>query len=165
MQYLTLKNYVKLCKEKDENTAINEHMLRTLFDSGVLKQRFLGNRRIIEREEIDYLFSILLKTDSSLPLHLRSIQEAGKELKGRGISEEQLRRLIKSEQIPSLLVGNRQYVALESINDEAVFHTQKLEKAIESTKQEYSYYLSNQLSNALGNQSKVSQVKRRRIVK
>lgn len=94
-------------------------MIRTLTQQKLVSSFSRGNRTVIEMDrfvkDMNGLFGFGER--DNLP-KIRSIHNAYTELRDAnpelGISEERIRFLVMKEKIPSVKIGNRSYVALET---------------------------------------------------
>ena len=119
MRVMTVKKLVQTIKAMDTNSAINENMLKALFDAKKVQSWQHGNRTVTD---VDILIRDLnrilgLNENTSIP-RLRSIHDAFFELRSSnpdlGVSEERIRFLISAHKLPCIRAGNRAYIALES---------------------------------------------------
>lgn len=119
MEIKTINRTVEKIKEKDERSALNGTMLRTMTKEKLIASHHIGNRTVFEMggfvNDINRLFGFGER--DTLP-RVRSIHDAFTELRVSnpelGISEERIRFLVKKEKIPSVRIGNRAYIALET---------------------------------------------------
>ena len=119
MKIKTINKAIEKIKEIDERSALNNTMLRSLTEQKLIESFRRGNRTVVEIGQFVKDMNILFGFNErdSLP-KVRSIHNAYTELKDLnpelGISEERIRFLVMKEKIPSLRIGNRAYIALET---------------------------------------------------
>ncbi len=119
MKILTLPQALKKIKELDPHTAINMTMLKRLIEEDRIPYGSRGTHIVIEiNSVISALNSILgIEETKEIPL-LRSIRMAAVELKQSEqyvhIGEDLIRKCVFDEKIPTISIGNRHYVALQS---------------------------------------------------
>lgn len=118
----TVPKLVKHYKTVDPNTAINASMLCTLVGDGRIRSARHGNRIVLNRNVVAEDISLLLNVNCDGMPHLRSIRSAvgEMELRSNGVGEERLRDWVKSGDIPSLHIGSWDYIALESLTNDAL---------------------------------------------
>ena len=119
MEIKTINRTIEEIKEIDERSAVNGTMLKTMAEKKIISSYHRGNRTVFEMGEfvmdMNRLFGFGER--DTLP-RVRSIHDAFTELRVSntelGISEERIRFLVKKEKIPSVRIGKRAYVALET---------------------------------------------------
>lgn len=118
MRIKTVKGIVDGIKKVDSESAINQGIIRLLFEQGELKSFSRGNRIVSDMDQVVEDLNRIYNIDEkdSIP-RIRSIRNAFGELRTLrpelGISEEGIRFLVTMDYIPHIDIGNRSYVALE----------------------------------------------------
>ena len=119
MQIMTTNKLAGAIRAQDKNTAINENMLRALFDKKKVRSWKHGNRTVCEIGTlIESINKLLGLKEIAVMARVRSIHDAFTELRETnpelGISEERIRFLVSINKLSHIKVGNRAYIALES---------------------------------------------------
>ncbi|MBQ3013933.1 MAG: hypothetical protein IJD75_02185 [Clostridia bacterium] len=122
MRIRTIPKTVKEIRLVDPSSAIGESFLTALAESKQLPHTYHGNRRVTDADAIVSTLNRLFGLDGSGTLpHVRSIREAAAELKKRdvniGVGEKLIRSAVKDGRIPSIRVGNREYIAMQSFDE------------------------------------------------
>ena len=122
MRIRTIPKTVKEIRLVDPSSAIGESFLTALAESKQLPHTYHGNRRVTDADAIVSTLNRLFGLDGSGTLpHVRSIREATKELKQKhpqmGVGEKHIRHAVKDGRIPSIRIGNREYIALQSFDE------------------------------------------------
>lgn len=118
MRIKTLPQIVKIIKNYDPGTAVNESMLVALIASGSLPYSKRGNRTVADLDVVvPFLNHMLGLENAQQAPHIRTIRSAICEVKQKfpdlGIGEKQIRTAIKNEQLDVIRIGNRAYIAME----------------------------------------------------
>lgn len=122
MQIKTLPRIVKDIRAADPSSAVSESLLSALINSGDIPCTYHGNRLVADAESVVPALNRLLGLDENggLP-QIRSIREAATELKQSrpemGIGEKLIRNAVKDGRIPSIRIGNRDYIAMQSFDE------------------------------------------------
>lgn len=122
MRIKTIPSIVTEIKTLDPFSAVGESFLTALAESKQLPHTYHGNRLVTDAEAIAPTLNRLLgfEGNGNLP-HIRTIREAAAELKQSrpmvGIGEKLIRRAVKDGQIPSIRIGNREYIAMQSFDE------------------------------------------------
>ncbi len=119
MKLMPAEKLTQAIKALDPGSAVNKTMLKRLFEENILPSWRHGNRTVCD---VDILIERLNKkfklSEKNVVPRIRSIHDAMLEIrKGNhclGISEETIRSAVKKDKLPSIKVGNRIYIALES---------------------------------------------------
>ena len=119
MQIMTTNKLAGAIRAQDKNTAINENMLRVLFEKKEVRSWKHGNRTVCEFGIlIEGINQLLGLKETEVMARVRSIHDAFTELRETnpelGISEERIRFLVSAGKLSHIKVGNRAYIALES---------------------------------------------------
>lgn len=122
MRIKTVNELCSALKGVDYHTAVNPHMLRSLFSDDKLKFAKRGNRTVADMDqvirELNQLFNL---GQRDIVPRIRSIHEAYMEVKvlqpELGISESRIRFLVDRDLLPHITVGNRVYIALDSFEE------------------------------------------------
>ena len=122
MRIRTIPKTVKEIRLVDPSSAIGESFLTALAESKQLPHTYHGNRRVTDADAIAPTLNSLFGLDESCTLpHVRSIREAAAELKKRdvniGVGEKLIRSAVKDGRIPSIRIGNREYIAMQSFDE------------------------------------------------
>lgn len=122
MRIQTLPKIVKIIKEIDPNTAINESMLIDLIEQGKIPYDKKGNRTVSDMDMIIPILNEQLGLDDTEKTpSIRTVRAAMTELKQKfpdiGIGEKQVRTAIENNQIDYIQIGNRTYIAMEFFNE------------------------------------------------
>ena len=122
MRIKTIPSIVTEIKTLDPSSAVGESFLMALAESKQLPHTYHGNRLVADAEAIAPTLNSLLDLEGNgnLP-HIRTIREAAAELKRSrtsiGIGEKRIRSAVKDGQIPSIRIGNREYIAMQSFDE------------------------------------------------
>lgn len=119
MKLMPAEKLAQEIKALDSSSAVNKTMLQRLFKDDILPSWKHGNRTVCD---IDILIERLNQkfklSEKNVVPRIRSIHEAMLEIRKEnpclGISEETIRSAVKKDKLPSIKVGNRIYIALES---------------------------------------------------
>ena len=119
MRIKTTRAIVDEIRMIDGSSAVNQGMLTTLFETKQLKYYYRGNRVVADFDHvIEGMNKIYNLNEKDVMPRIRSIHNAFRELRelgiDTGISEERIRFLVEKKKLPSIEVGNRSYIALES---------------------------------------------------
>ena len=118
LRFKTINEVVKVFRQQDPDTAFNRYFLLRLLNDGKIPFEKHGNRAVCDYD------NLLMKLNNMLGLgpfarflRLRSIEKAVLELKKQGseigIGEDRLRELISVGMVPTVQIGNRNYLAME----------------------------------------------------
>ena len=118
MRLLTVNQIVERLRSGDEATAVNANMLRRLLAEHPIQCYQRGSRVVVEFEEV---YQLLRQLVGLMPpvrsMRIRTIRDACAFLQEKkpdlGLSEDRIRVLVQRGIIPSIVVGNRHYIALE----------------------------------------------------
>lgn len=119
MRVRTLNQIVKEIQEIDPNTAINKYMLLALIKDRKIPHGNHGNRTVMDFDAVAPSFNELLnfKKGGAIP-QIRTIRAAISELREKhpelGLGEERIRTCVQEGRISSIVIGNRQYIAMQS---------------------------------------------------
>lgn len=134
MRLLSIPNTVREIQRIDPDTAVTETMLRELIESKRIECILLSVHKKIDIDRLGIDLNNLLGLPGSSMPQIRSIQNTYRELTKRamGISSGCIRENVKSGVIPSIHIGNRDYVALDYFESQenvyALFdHTTRLD--------------------------------------
>ena len=122
MRIKTLPQIVKVAKELDPDTALNESMLAELMVSGNLPYVKHGNRTVSDMDMVIPCLNRMLglNADTSLP-RLRTIRGAVRELRQcrseLGIGEDHIREAVNDGRMNCIRIGNRAYIAMEFFDE------------------------------------------------
>lgn len=122
MRIKTIPSIVTEIKTFDPSSAVGESFLMALAESKKLPHTYHGNRLVADAEAIAPTLNCLLgfEENGNLP-HIRTIREAAAELKQSrpmiGIGEKLIRSAVKDGRIPSIRIGNREYIAMQSFGE------------------------------------------------
>ena len=122
MRIKTIPSIVTEIKTLDPSSAVGESFLMALAESKQLPHTYHGNRLVADAEAIAPTLNSLLDLEGNgnLP-HIRTIREAAAELKRSrtsiGIGEKLIRSAVKDGRIPSIRIGNREYIAMQSFDE------------------------------------------------
>lgn len=122
MRIKTIPSIVTEIKTLDPSSAVGESFLVALAESKQLSHTYHGNRLVADAEAIAPTLNRLLgfEGNGNLP-HIRTIREAAAELKQNrpmmGIGEKLIRSAVKDGRIPSIRIGNREYIAMQSFDE------------------------------------------------
>lgn len=122
MRIKTIPSIVTEIRALDPSSAVGESFLAALAESKQLPHTYHGNRLVADAEAIAPTLNRLLGFDGNgnLP-HIRTIREAAVELKQSrpmiGIGEKLIRNAVKDGRIPSIRIGNREYIAMQSFDE------------------------------------------------
>lgn len=119
MKLMPVEKLAQAIKALDAGSAVNKTMLKRLFKDDILPSWKHGNRTVCDVDIlIESLNKILKLSEKNVVPRIRSINEAIVEIRKEnpclGISEETIRSGVKKDKLPSIKVGNRFYIALES---------------------------------------------------
>lgn len=122
MQIKTLPRIVKDIRTADPSSAVSESLLSALINSGDIPCTYHGNRLVTDAESVAPALNRLLGLDENGELpQIRTIREAATELKQSrpemGIGEKLIRNAVKDGRIPSIRIGNRDYIAMQSFDE------------------------------------------------
>ncbi|PWM00070.1 MAG: hypothetical protein DBY04_00885 [Clostridiales bacterium] len=122
MRLATLPQAIKEFRLIDPRTALNETMLLTLIRKNQLPYGNHGVRTVVDiRLVIATLNELLGFTDETFLPQIRTIRTAAAELKKVTehivMGEDRIRICVADGKIPSILIGNRRYIALQSFTD------------------------------------------------
>ena len=122
MQIKTLPRIVKDIRVADPSSAVSESLLSVLINSGDIPCTYHGNRLIVDADSVAPALNRLLGLDENDELpQIRTIREAAAELKQNrpeiGIGEKLIRNAVKDGRIPSIRIGNRDYIAMQSFDE------------------------------------------------
>ena len=122
MRIKTLCGTVKEICKLDPESAVGESFLMSLVQSGELPHTYHGNRLVVDYDIISSTFNRLLGFDENGALpQIRTIRRAVEELKQNnpdmGIGEKLIRGAVKDGRIPSIKIGNREYIAMQSFDE------------------------------------------------
>jgi hypothetical protein len=118
----TIPSIVTEIRSLDPSSAVGESFLTALAESKQLPHTYHGNRLVADAEAIAPTLNRLLgfERNGNLP-HIRTIREAAAELKKSrpmmGIGEKLIRSAVKDGRIPSIRIGNREYIAMQSFDE------------------------------------------------
>ena len=121
MRIKTLPQIVKVAKELDPDTALNESMLVELMASGNLPYEKHGNRTVTDMDTVIPCLNRMLglNADASLP-RLRTIRGAVRELRQcrseLGIGEDHIREAVNDGRMNCIRIGNRAYSSQKEKN-------------------------------------------------
>lgn len=115
MKLISIPSTVRQIRCFDPDTAINETMLEELTRTNMITSFTQNVRRKIDFDRLAIDLNNLLDLPGSSMPRVRSISNAHRELakRGTGISSGCIRENVKSGVIPSLKIGNRDYIALD----------------------------------------------------
>ncbi len=122
MRIKTIPGIVTEIKKLDPSSAVGESFLTALAESKQLPHTYHGNRLVADAEAIVPTLNSLLgfEGNGNLP-HIRTIREATAELRRIhpmiGIGEKLIRSAVKDGRIPSIRIGNREYIAMQSFDE------------------------------------------------
>ena len=122
MRIKTLPKIVKEIRTLDSASAICESFLAYLTENDELPYTYHGNRLVADADALMPTLNRLfgLEENGKFP-HIRSIRDAVAELKLHrpeiGIGEKRIRGAIRDGRIPSVLIGNREYIAMECFEE------------------------------------------------
>lgn len=122
MRIKTIPSIVTEIRIFDPSSAVGESFLMALAESKQLPHTYHGNRLVADAEAIAPTLNSLLgfEGNGSLP-HIRTIREAAAALKQSrptiGIGEKLIRSAVKDGRIPSIRIGNREYIAMQSFDE------------------------------------------------
>lgn len=122
MRIKTIPSIVTEIRILDPSSAVGESFLMSLAESKQLPHTYHGNRLVADAEAIAPTLNSLLgfEGNGNLP-HIRTIREAVAELKQSrpaiGIGEKLIRSAVKDGRIPSIRIGNREYIAMQSFDE------------------------------------------------
>jgi hypothetical protein len=122
LQIKALPRIVKDIRAADPLSAVGESLLSALINSGDIPYTYHGNRLVADAESVVPALNRLLGLDenSELP-QIRTIREAAAGLKRSrpemGIGEKLIRNAVKDGRIPSIHIGNRDYIAMQSFDE------------------------------------------------
>lgn len=128
MRIRTIPATVKAFRIYDPDSACNQTMLLRLIDEHTIVYDSRNGKIIVDMDSVILVLNHTLGLTTDQIPHLRSIRSAYKEQKKSnesdlGISEAYLRACIKDGRIPSLQIGNRNYIAIESLSEERIGKT------------------------------------------
>lgn len=133
MDLLIIPEAINRITAEDKNTSITRGLLKQLVNNGDLDHEMRGNRIVIDYDELPSCLRRIFNVSngSTLP-RVRTIMSAVRELKDvypkLHIGESRLRALVAEGVVPYVLVGNRAYISLESI-DYYISHWHEINKA------------------------------------
>ena len=118
MRFKTINETVKSFRQQDPDTAFNRDFLLRLFSDGKVPFEKHGNRVVCDLESLLMKLNVMLGMGPFARfLRLRSIEKAVLELKKQGseigIGEDRLREMISAGMVPTVQIGNRNYLAME----------------------------------------------------
>ena len=118
MRFKTINEIVKDFRRNDPDTAFGRTFLQRLLDDGRIPYEKHGNRAICDYDSLLMKLNIMLGMGPrSRFLRIRSIENAVLELKKSrceiGIGEDRIRELISAGRVPTIQIGNRNYLAME----------------------------------------------------
>ena len=122
MKIKTIPSIATEIRTLDPSSAVGESFLAALAESKQLPHTYHGNRLVADAEAIAPTLNRLLgfEGNGNLP-HIRTIREAAAELKQSrpmmGIGEKLIRSAVKDGRIPSIRIGNREYIAMQSFDE------------------------------------------------
>lgn len=133
MDLLIISEALNRIAAEDGNTSITRGFLMQLINNGELDHEMRGNRIVIDYDDLPKcLRRVFNVPDSSTLPRIRTIMRAVGELKDvypqLHIGESRLRALVAEGVVPYVLVGNRAYISLESI-DYYISHWHEINKA------------------------------------
>ncbi len=122
MRVLTLPQAIKEIRLKDPNSAITENMLESLIKENKIPYGGRGVRTIVELNAVIVAINDLLGFDEKTAIpFIRTVQNAALEIKTSSkyitIGIKHIRKCIKAGIIPTIAVGNRNYIAMQSFTD------------------------------------------------
>ena len=118
MRFKTINEIVNIFKKHDLETALCRTFLQKLLDDGKVPYEKHGNRVVCDYDTLLMKLNIMLGMGPLTKfVRLRSIDKAILELKKQGseigIGEDRLRELISAGMVPTVQIGNRNYLAME----------------------------------------------------
>ena len=122
MKIKTIPSIATEIRTLDPSSAVGESFLVALAESKQLPHTYHGNRLVADAEAIAPTLNRLLgfEGNGNLP-HIRTIREAVAKLKQSrpaiGIGEKLIRSAVKDGRIPSIRIGNREYIAMQSFDE------------------------------------------------
>ena len=124
MRICTIPATVKAFRQYDPRSAYNKTMLLRLLDEHAVSYDRGGGRIVVDMDAVIGMIDRTLGLTALDMPHLRSIRKAYAERRAdapeSGISEAYLRACVKDGRIPSLRIGNRCYIAMESLQAEQI---------------------------------------------
>ncbi|MBO4264529.1 MAG: hypothetical protein J5922_00425 [Clostridia bacterium] len=152
MRNKTVNQIVNDFRSKDPGTVINRTMLIRLMDDGVIPYEQHGNRIVCDLDTVLVILNDMLGLEPTESfLHLRSIEKAICGLKilhsELGVGEDRLRQLISEGRVPTIKIGNRNYIAMESFEPPydcrfgTATYNSKNEKKQSNVKKQLAHYL------------------------
>lgn len=118
MRFKTINEMVEIFRQTDPETAINRSFIQRLIDDGKVPYEKHGNRMVCDYDSLLMKLNIMLGLGPFLKfVHVRSIDGTILALKKQkqeiGIGEDKLRKLISAGMVPTIQIGNRNYLAME----------------------------------------------------
>ena len=118
MRFKTINKTVKDFRRIDPDTAFNRSFFQRLLHDGKVPYEKRGNRIVCDYDALLMKLNIMLGMGPrSRFLRIRSIENAVLELKKCrseiGIGEDRIRELISAGMVPTIQIGNRNYLAME----------------------------------------------------
>ena len=122
MRIMTLQKATDMVHRADPKTDFNLSMLRRMCENKLVRSGKRGNRQVLDFDEmVCSLYAIFDLSQDNVPTSppmIRTIEHALEEKRNdfsmMGLGEKRIRELIRDGTIPSLPIGNRNYIALES---------------------------------------------------
>lgn len=122
MKIKTLPQLAAEIRTIDPASAVGESFLTALAHAKEIPHTYHGNRLVADTDTIAPTLNRLLGFEgrNALP-HIRTIREAAIEIKEKrpflGIGEKRIRTAVKDGRIPSIRIGNRDYIAMQSFDE------------------------------------------------
>lgn len=122
MRLKTLTQIAHEIRAVDPESAVGESFLTALVEENVLWHTYRGNRLVADAESVAPTLNRLLGFEEMAELpRIRTIRGAVAELKQNrpeiGIGEKMIRNAVKDGRIPSIGIGNREYIAMQSFDE------------------------------------------------
>lgn len=122
MRLKTLAQIVHEIRATDPESAVGESFLTALVEATELSYTYRGNRLVADAESVAPVLNRMLGFEETAELpRIRTIRGAVVELKRShpeiGIGEKMIRSAVKDGRIPSIGIGNREYIAMQSFDE------------------------------------------------
>lgn len=121
MRVRSIPGAVREIREIDNNTAVNEGLLRELIERSELVAESVGAKTVVDTDAVLETLCLLTGCQTGSMPHIRSIRVAMRERRDNcslaGLSRDRVRECIKEHIVPSIQVGNRFYIALEMLEE------------------------------------------------
>ncbi len=122
MKVMTLPQAIKEIRIQDPDSALSETMLQTLIEEKRIPYGNRGNRTVIKLDMVISAINEMLgfAGATSLP-QIRTIRKGAVEINNSSeyflIGETHIRKCVADGKVPTITIGNRKYIALQSFKE------------------------------------------------